>query len=276
MLEELREQLDELTHDPGDRGNPGDEEPPDLVLESVQQRGDDQVELRISLYSCGQWHSEWLVHGVGVAATWVQLGVHGGIEVVNEHPLLVERLNDRVQLFFRGTLDDPCAVAWELLDVHRAVMGPWGLVEDYWNLIKRVGPDDVERVHFDPVSLLRAPAAMFAEGPVTLMSAYARVLEQHGMSTSFLPTGSAYRTVDPLARSERAEGARRLHNVPSTSTETETRDLHVLLLAPGRREAHLAADRFVPQPRGSHVIAERFSCIRFVSGAPGSWTNDPA
>lgn len=273
MLEELREQLDELRHEPGDMGNPGDEEPPDLLLESVQQRGECQVELRILLYSNGQWHSEWLVHGSGVAAMSIELGVHGDVEVLDEHPLLVERLDDRVQLFFRGSVDDPDAVAWELMDVHRSVMGRWALIEDYWNLSKRVGTDDVEWVHLDPTSLLRAPAGMFAEGPVTVMAAYAAVLEQHGVSTSFLPASSVARVVDPLARSERAERARYLHAVPLLQ-QAETRDLHVLVLAPGRRAAALADGRFVAPPRGSHVIAEEFSCVRFVSSASGSWPDD--
>ena len=255
MLEELLEEVDRVS--PADPEDPRDIESPVLAVESAQQRGEDQVELRLCLYSCGQWQSEWLLHATGVAAMSMQLGAHGGVDLLGEHPLLIERLDRRARLLFRGAVDDVHAVAWELLAAYRSVMGTWGSDQDYWNQ--------------DPAGLLRGPAGILAEGPVTLMSAYARVLRQHGMFTQFVSGGSARRMLDPLVRSEAAEGSRRLHAHPSLRSKREERDLHVLLLSPPFRELLVFEEHRGSPPRSSYLIAERFSCVRFVPDAPGSW-----
>lgn len=103
-------------------------------------------------------------------AQWI-----GGVQVVDSHPAMAPLVDATSQLSYKGEPADPEATLAALYLTHARNFG-------------------------SSVAMFLQPASSFrngwttgtvAKGPTSLMQAYARVLEQHGLQASLLPAGDA-------------------------------------------------------------------------------------
>lgn len=175
--------------------------------------------------------SRWRIEVRGLAEHALKLESHCAIEHSDQHPLLLDHVGRRGDLYFRGPIESPSAVLGDLLTAHQELFGTWRPVQAFWN--EAFGPGS------RMLDLLAADSGLIASGPMALMEAFNAVLASHGVSGNILDKGPIKRWDDELQWVE------------------ETRDLSVLTLNARRPTRNTAgAIDF------SYVVAQVFEVDR--------------
>jgi hypothetical protein len=102
------------------------------------------------------------------------------LRIETRHPLLLPHTEELLELYFSSRPPDPDAAVGQLVEAHRAVVGPWFDCLHFFNL----GPDRSLR------TMLDGGFGKLAEGPRPLIEGYAEVLRRAGVAVSSPPPRS--------------------------------------------------------------------------------------
>jgi hypothetical protein len=118
----------------------------------------------------------WRVECFGVRDHLLR-GEFFGLQVVSEHPVLLPFAEQVTDLHFYSASPNPMATVGALFERHRELVGSWIPFERFLNDL----PKGLSQ-------LLAASSGQLASGPVSLLEAYSRVLGEHGIRSSMLPS----------------------------------------------------------------------------------------
>jgi hypothetical protein len=116
----------------------------------------------------------WLIRCAAIRATRLAPGWAEMVELVSAHPLLLPHTEARVTLAFRGHPEQPRAVVGALWEAHRATTDEWYPFGAFFNPSVPLA------------ELVGAGGGILAEGPQSVMVAYANALRECGLSPSIL------------------------------------------------------------------------------------------
>ena len=129
-------------------------------------------------------HQAWLVRCGAVRAYRLVSEWLDRAHLFGEHALLIPYTEPRVQLAFLRRPSNADAVVGQLWEAHRRLLGQWVPFDEYLN------------PGMSPSDLLASGGGCLADGPRSLMQAYAGVLDLHGVEPSFLAERPAVRWLD--------------------------------------------------------------------------------
>lgn len=142
--------------------------------------------------SQAKWHNHNLVLALGIATGREEileyevtcerprayridtLRCFSNLHVDEEHVLLWPHTQKYGELYFVGKASNPYALLGELYEVHHELVSNWFELTRFVNLPYRAA------------DIFRSGFGLLARGPVPLLTAYASVLEHHGVRQSFL------------------------------------------------------------------------------------------
>ncbi|MFN0198630.1 MAG: hypothetical protein ACKVT0_17930 [Planctomycetaceae bacterium] len=97
------------------------------------------------------------------------------VDLVNDHIVLWPHVQKQGELYFYGTPTDAFALLGELVEKHKEMVGNWFPFDLFLNLPGRVS------------DIFRSGHGLVAKGPVQLLDAYAKILDNHHIRHSMLP-----------------------------------------------------------------------------------------
>lgn len=118
----------------------------------------------------------WLVECSGVRDFLLHGEFADRLYEVSEHPVLLPYTEQVTELFFYSPSPNPIATVGALFESHRALVADWIPFERFINIF----PKGLSQ-------LLATSSGQLAAGPISLLSAYSRVLTEHGVRSSMLP-----------------------------------------------------------------------------------------
>ncbi len=168
MLEPLLSALDtlkeaDLQHESGVRLGSAHMTSDGLVLEVFLVPGEDSDE------------QHWRVECFGLRSFLLENTFVEDLCLVSEHPVLLPFTEHETDLHFCSPSPNPAATVAALFERHYGLVGPWIPFERFLNCASRLS------------WLLATASGKLASGPVSLMEAYANVLDQHGIRYAMSP-----------------------------------------------------------------------------------------
>ena len=99
---------------------------------------------------------------------------HYQFELLNKHPILLPHTDKRCSLYFKGPAEDVKAVKADLFAAQMEVFGALYNLATFMNNERNID------------TILRAPSALLATAPRTLIDKYAECLEKHNLPYSIV------------------------------------------------------------------------------------------
>lgn len=150
------------------------------------------LSLDLVLFSGGQSKKErWRIECFGVEAYLFQPECAYTLNLLTKHPTLLPFTEDSTSLHFYAAATNPSETLGALYECHRKIVGDWIPFERFFN--------------WELSRLLTASSGLLASGPVSVLSAYAGVLERYGIPTSMLPSHSPIQSWNGKSRSAKAD-----------------------------------------------------------------------
>ncbi len=125
----------------------------------------------------GGAEQQWRVECCGVREYALRGEYASGLIVVSEHPLMLPFTDYVTDLHFYSQSPNSIATVGALLERHSEIVGAWIPFERFFNDF----PKGLSK-------LLTTSSGQLASGPVSLMKVYSRVLDEHGIPWSMLPS----------------------------------------------------------------------------------------
>ena len=144
-----------------------------VFLDSVRWRGRAcEIILDVRTGDDNDPRQAWRVQCTDARATRLSPGWRDGVHMFRAHPLLLPYTDAQAQLAFRGRPEQPWTVVGALWDAHRGATDGWFPFDGFLN--RNVALPD----------LFAAEGGILAEGPRSVLDAYAQALQKCGLIPS--------------------------------------------------------------------------------------------
>jgi len=130
------------------------------------------VEFHVFLQFTGTVVQKWEVEFKQVRDYRMTLDFFEDIELKTNHPLLLEYLEPKHELYFKGKTNDVFKIIGELLIEHQRLTDKWIDVQQYFN-------GDLE-------SILNYDQGLLAKGPESIINTYKNILKNNQLNFSVL------------------------------------------------------------------------------------------
>ncbi|HEX2535697.1 MAG TPA: hypothetical protein VHK69_18275 [Chitinophagaceae bacterium] len=123
-------------------------------------------------YGKGSIRQQWIIEAGGYRKSRIVPGYSSWLELVTEHPLLWEFTEEHGSLYFNGWVQDPARLFYDLYTAHRNLFGPHEPFNPFIDL------------HTPGMLSFSYSNGLLAQGPRSLLTAYAACLEERGVAHS--------------------------------------------------------------------------------------------
>ena len=137
------------------------------------------LQLHISVTDYPDIHPDWQIICSGERENRLLFGYSDGFELSSDHVLLWPHTMRTRSLFFNGGCENPHALAGDLYERHHRLVADWIPTHRFLS----------GNVYNGLANVLAVGFGKLAEGPEKLVVAYEEVMQQYGVSTSYIDHG---------------------------------------------------------------------------------------